>query len=82
MVTGFSMILYSRLHLITHNETLLRVCLGFIVFDGMIVHVPGIVSGFVTGSVGAKFYKYASSLEVIFSVCFLLPVKLHPFLKA
>jgi hypothetical protein len=68
MVTGFSMILYSRLHLITHNRRLLQICLGFICFDAIIVHVPGIVSGFITGPGGAKFYKYASSLEIIFSV--------------
>jgi hypothetical protein len=68
MVTGFSLILYSRLHLITHNRRILQICLGFIIFDGIIVHVPGVVSGFITGPAGAKFYKYASSLEVIFSV--------------
>jgi hypothetical protein len=68
MVTGFSMILYSRLHLITHNRRVLQICLGFIIFDGIIVHIPGVVSGFITGPAGAKFYKYASSLEIIFSV--------------
>ncbi|KAJ5899817.1 integral membrane protein [Penicillium taxi] len=40
MVTGQSMVLYSRLHLIMHNELLLRFVLGMIIVNAIIMHIP------------------------------------------
>ncbi|EAU34546.1 conserved hypothetical protein [Aspergillus terreus NIH2624] len=43
MVTGQSMVLYSRLHLILHNQTVLRLVLGMIIFNAIVLHIPTIV---------------------------------------
>jgi hypothetical protein len=43
MVTGQSMVLYSRLHLVLWNPTHLRIVLGIITFDAVICHIPTIV---------------------------------------
>ncbi|KAL5362317.1 hypothetical protein BJX96DRAFT_166575 [Aspergillus floccosus] len=43
MVTGQSLVLYSRLHLIVHNQTVLRLVLGMIIFNAIVLHIPTIV---------------------------------------
>lgn len=43
MVTGQSMVLYSRLHLIMQNRLMLRLVLGMIIIDAIILHIPTIV---------------------------------------
>lgn len=43
MVTGQSMVLYSRLHLIMQNRLMLRFVLGMIIIDAIILHIPTIV---------------------------------------
>jgi len=43
MVTGQSVVLYSRLHLIMHNEFRLRLVLAMIIVDAIICHAPIIV---------------------------------------
>lgn len=43
MVTGQSVVLYSRLHLVMHNEFRLRLVLGMIIFNAVVCHVPIIV---------------------------------------
>ncbi|KAH8799028.1 integral membrane protein [Xylogone sp. PMI_703] len=43
MVTGQSLVLYSRLHLVVNNRILLRFTLGMIIFDAVICHTPAIV---------------------------------------
>ena len=48
MVTGQSMVLYSRLHLILLDRRVLRAVLYMIIFDAIIAHVPTIV--FIYGS--------------------------------
>ncbi|KAL2126989.1 hypothetical protein VTI74DRAFT_11499 [Chaetomium olivicolor] len=43
MVTGQSVVLYSRLHIVLRNESRLRLVLGMIVANAIICHVPIIV---------------------------------------
>lgn len=45
MVTGQSLVLYSRLHLLRVDTRLLRLLLGLIVFNAVSIHVPTIVVG-------------------------------------
>ena len=40
MVTGQSVVLYSRLHIVVHNHTVLRAVLVMIIVDAIICHVP------------------------------------------
>ncbi|RFU27205.1 hypothetical protein B7463_g9132, partial [Scytalidium lignicola] len=42
MVTGQSLVLYSRLHLVLSNRTILQFVLGMIIFDAIICHPPAI----------------------------------------
>jgi hypothetical protein len=46
MVTGQSVVLYSRLHLIVLNEKLLRLILQMIIVDAIILHIPTTVLTF------------------------------------
>ena len=46
MVTGQSVVLYSRLHLIVLNEKLLRFILQMIIIDAVILHIPTTVLTF------------------------------------
>ncbi|KAH6873853.1 hypothetical protein B0T10DRAFT_610952 [Thelonectria olida] len=43
MVTGQSVVLYSRLHLVMQNPTRLRTVLAMIIFNAIVLHVPVIV---------------------------------------
>jgi hypothetical protein len=43
MVTGQSVVLYSRLHLVDRNRVRLRLVLGMIIFNAVICHIPIIV---------------------------------------
>ncbi|KAG8159286.1 hypothetical protein KVR01_010947 [Diaporthe batatas] len=40
MITGQSVVLYSRLHLLLHNQRKLRFILGMIIFDAIVCHIP------------------------------------------
>jgi hypothetical protein len=51
MVTGQSVVLYSRLHLVVHNRKLLRWILGMIIADAFICHVPIAVLSLASNSV-------------------------------
>ena len=44
MVTGFSFVLYSRLHLVIRDPRILRVTLAVIVFDGVAFFLPLVVA--------------------------------------
>lgn len=44
MVTGQSLVLYSRLHLVVHRPLYLRLVLGMIIIDAFILHIPKIVT--------------------------------------
>ncbi|RYP67885.1 hypothetical protein DL771_006993 [Monosporascus sp. 5C6A] len=46
MVTGQSLVLYSRLHLVLRNRLHLRLVLAMIIVDAVILHIPTIVMGF------------------------------------
>jgi hypothetical protein len=48
MVTGQSMVLYSRLHLVAQNEKLLRWVLYLIIFDAIVVGIPDMTLAFLT----------------------------------
>lgn len=50
MVTGQSVVLYSRLHLIVLNEKLLRIILRMIIVDAIILHIPTTVLTFGSNS--------------------------------
>lgn len=43
MVTGQSMVLYSRLHLIVHTRKILRFIIGMIIFDAIVLQIPIII---------------------------------------
>ncbi|CAG8032237.1 unnamed protein product [Penicillium salamii] len=43
MVTGQSLVLWSRLHLVCHNPSVLRATLAMIIIDAIIFHIPGSV---------------------------------------
>ncbi|TLD18337.1 2-oxoisovalerate dehydrogenase subunit beta [Venturia nashicola] len=66
MVTGFSMILYSRLHLVLYNRNHLRILLAMILVDAFLFHLPVIVSDYVKGEKGTKLYWVVSKMEIIF----------------
>ncbi|KAF7596838.1 hypothetical protein BBP40_012438 [Aspergillus hancockii] len=50
MVTGQSMVLWSRLHLVVHSRRILRWTLAMIIVDAIIFHVPASVLEFGTHS--------------------------------
>jgi hypothetical protein len=43
MVTGQSLVLYSRLHLIVHRRLILRLVLGMIIMNAILLHIPTII---------------------------------------
>lgn len=45
-VTGFAIVLWSRLHLVVNNERLLKVVLWVIIVNGVICHTPIVVCEF------------------------------------
>jgi len=47
MVSGFSMTLYSRVHLVVTNRKVLRLLLAVIILNGCIVHIPAIITGYI-----------------------------------
>jgi hypothetical protein len=46
MVTGQSLVLYSRLHFVLSNRTAMRAILGMIIFNAIFMHIPTIIMGF------------------------------------
>lgn len=40
MVTGQSLVLWSRLHLVVHSHRVLRACLAMIIIDAILFHIP------------------------------------------
>ncbi|KAJ5779545.1 hypothetical protein N7457_007265 [Penicillium paradoxum] len=43
MVTGQSLVLWSRLHLVCHSQTILRATLTMIIINAIVLHIPGFV---------------------------------------
>ncbi|KAI9806132.1 MAG: hypothetical protein M1833_004539 [Piccolia ochrophora] len=73
MVTGQSVILYSRLHLITRKRAILRFVLGMILVNAVALHVPVIVFLFGADapsgvSWGFRFHAMEQAQLVLFSV--------------
>jgi hypothetical protein len=68
VVTGFSMVLYSRLHLVIYDRRVLRVLLAIVLGNGFLFHTPVIVAEFFSGKMGEKLYKATSKLEIYFCV--------------
>ncbi|RAL12855.1 uncharacterized protein BO97DRAFT_405125 [Aspergillus homomorphus CBS 101889] len=50
MVTGQSLVLWSRLHLVLHNQRILRALLGLILVDGFLLHSAGTALEFATNA--------------------------------
>ena len=50
MVTGQSLVLYSRLHLIVPDTRRVKFVLFMIIFDALVLHVPIIMLAFLVGS--------------------------------
>ncbi|KAJ5293730.1 hypothetical protein N7508_008551 [Penicillium antarcticum] len=46
MVTGQSLVLYSRLHLVQQNKRVLRFVLGMIIFDAIVFQIPQIIASY------------------------------------
>lgn len=46
MVTGQSLVLYSRLHLVVLNTKVLKLVLGMIIFDAITVQIPQIIASY------------------------------------
>jgi hypothetical protein len=68
MVTGFSLVLYSRLHLLVQNSKLLRGLLLMIIMNALIFHPPVIIGAAYTGPNKKLFLRIAFSLEIFFAL--------------
>ncbi|KAK4173620.1 hypothetical protein QBC36DRAFT_348590 [Triangularia setosa] len=64
-VTGFSLVLWSRLHLITQNRSLLRLTLVMIILDAVILHTPIIVFEFGLLSPAGQREKWLLPMEIM-----------------
>lgn len=56
MVTGQSMVLYSRLHLVVRRQSTLRFVLGMIIFNAIVLHIPTIILCY--GANSAQYYRF------------------------
>ena len=63
MITGQSIVLWSRLHLITRNQRLLKFVLRLIIFDSIVLCVPTAAMTFATNATGNP--AYAHGFEII-----------------
>jgi hypothetical protein len=72
MVTGFSFVLYSRLHLLQPSKLLLKIVLYCIIIDAWLFHAPVFIAT-IYGNVevakaSVKVFTVLSSMEIAFSV--------------
>lgn len=67
MVTGQSLVLWSRLHLVLHNPRILRRVLWMIIVDAIILHIPTtvLVFGANCGVTHAKFTRAYNIMEKV-----------------
>ncbi|OKL56109.1 hypothetical protein UA08_08686 [Talaromyces atroroseus] len=68
MVSGFAVVLYSRLNLISfvmQNRHILRLALGMIITDAMLFHIPALVIFIIGTSSGAMFEKYVTCMNIL-----------------
>jgi hypothetical protein len=84
MVTGFSFVLYSRLHFLNPHPTLLRVVLICIIIDAFLFHLPVFVAGVLSAvhftPATWKVYTIASYTEIAFTVQETLITTLYVYL--
>ena len=66
MVTGFALVLYSRLHILINDRRVLRACLGIIVINALICHPPVIVASVYTGIHKKTLLRAGFCLDVLF----------------
>jgi hypothetical protein len=81
MVTGFSFVLYSRLHFLHQRKQTLRVVLGLIIVDAFLFHGPVVVSSIIgnvhfSKTIG-RVFDIASYTELAFSVQETIPAGLY-----
>ncbi|KAJ3269125.1 hypothetical protein HDV01_001859 [Terramyces sp. JEL0728] len=73
MVTGFSTVMFSRLHLVCHNPNLIRMCKYMIVVNFFIFHLPTTVLTFGANIIGTETWKYSyyvyESLQITAFFC-------------
>ncbi|KAJ5476512.1 hypothetical protein N7475_002241 [Penicillium sp. IBT 31633x] len=62
MVTGQSLVLWSRLHLVCRNQKILRATLAMIIVDAIIFHIPGCVLEL--GSHSNKSYLFVRGFDI------------------
>lgn len=62
MVVGQSIVLWSRLHLITQNEKLLKGVLWGIIINSFLMGVPTIIMIYVTNATGSQDYAHGYSI--------------------
>ncbi|RYP54619.1 hypothetical protein DL768_000679 [Monosporascus sp. mg162] len=63
MVTGQSLVLYSRLHLVEGNRLILRLVLGMIITNAFIGHIPNIIVAY-AGALAADPAPYDAAYNV------------------
>jgi hypothetical protein len=87
MGTGFSLVLYSRLHLVLPNPKLLRIILVVIVVVGIVVQAPTVIVGGVYAKIGAATLVKADHIftyyEILLSLqeAFLSTLYIYLFVK-
>jgi hypothetical protein len=68
MVTGQSLVLYSRLHLLVYRRAVLRAVLGMIIFNAITQHIPTMIVGFGANSADpmrwVRVYPYFEKVNV------------------
>lgn len=69
MVTGQSVVLYSRLYLLVRDKITLRFVLGMVIFDAILCHPPTIVLFVLTNSVDSDRYAVAYSIMEKCQLC-------------
>jgi hypothetical protein len=62
-VTGFSIVLWSRLHLVVRNPRVLRLVLIMIIVDGILLHTPVVVFEF--GLISRHHSVYVHPMEIM-----------------
>lgn len=62
MVTGQSLVLWSRLHLLVHNRMVMRGTLGMIIINAIIFHIPGSVLEF--GALNTKGGNFSRGFDI------------------
>jgi hypothetical protein len=68
MVTGFALVLYSRLHIICHDRIILRSCLGVILTDTLLFHPPVIIGSTYNGVYKELILRIGFYLDVFFAL--------------